>query len=806
MKYTLYLLFLLISCSLLAQHGRIVGKVLDGETSKALAKVSILLGQSNELIETDQKGDFTIENLNDGKFVLTFFLTDYTTLLQEVTVAEQKAINVEIKLEKLALDLEAVEVTAKAVSMGLRQLCDVEGTALYAAKKTEVIELDNLTANAATNNPRQVYKGIAGLNIWENDGAGLQLSIGARGLDPNRTSNFNTRQNGYDISADALGYPESYYTPPTQALKRIEVVRGAASLQYGPQFGGLLNFVFKKGNEKKAFEFESVNTVGSFGLLATFNSISGSKKNWRYYTFYQRKQGKGWRPNSDFYQNTAYASVSKKVGKKIDLGIEYTFMNYLSQQSGGLQDFEFAQNAQQSKRERNWFNVNWNLLAVHGDYTINDELKINSRSFLLMARREALGDLSAINRPDPLRERDLIKGAYQNFGNETRLIKRYNLNDLPSTFLIGTRYYQGFTTNQQGLANDGYEADFTFLNPDDLERSQYEFPSRNFSIFAENLFNISPQWSITPGIRLEHIRTASDGYYKEQVYSGGQVIFEQKFEDAKANNRSFALLGTGVSYKPLENIEAYSNFSQNYRPINFSDLAVVNPNLIVDSLLQDEEGFNVDLGIRGTIKDAIRFDVSGFLLQYKNRIGVGEIIIPDPAVIEKAIAFRTNIGDARIVGLEAYAEANLWKLLAKDTKKFNISIFTNFSLLQGIYTSGQSTFKGNNVELIPPFSLKMGINFQWKNLKAAYQYAYVAEHFSDATNAIFVVDATRGLIPAYSVQDLSLSYTISRFNIQTGINNLLDAHYFTRRATAYPGPGIIPADGRSFYLTLGVTF
>jgi Fe(3+) dicitrate transport protein len=51
----------------------------------------------------------------------------------------------------------------------------------------------------------------------------LQLSIGGRGLDPNRTSNFNTRQNGYDISADVLGYPESYYATPTEALEEIQL-------------------------------------------------------------------------------------------------------------------------------------------------------------------------------------------------------------------------------------------------------------------------------------------------------------------------------------------------------------------------------------------------------------------------------------------------------------------------------------------------------------------------------------------------------------------------------------------------------
>jgi Fe(3+) dicitrate transport protein len=374
-----------------------------------------------------------------------------------------------------------------------------------------------------------------------------------------------------------------------------------------------------------------------------------------------------------------------------------------------------------------------------------------------------------------------------------------------ATFLVGSRYYQGFTTNQQGDASAESNADFTFLNPTNLERSDYVFPSRNLAFFAENLFNLGKKWTITPGLRFEYIHTASDGYYKERVFSGGQVIFERIFEDKKENGRSFLLAGLGVGYKRKENIEVYANFSQNYRSINFSDLAVVNPNLIVDSNLVDERGFNVDFGLRGTaFNEALRFDANIFHLSYQDRIGVGEIIVPDPAVIERAVAFRTNIGDAEIFGLEAYTEVDLWQLWQPIRTDFSLVIFANGSLLHGKYVSGNSSFVGKSVELIPPFSLKTGINFRWKTLKIAYQYAYTAQHFSDATNAVFVADATRGLIPAYSVQDLSSSYTYKRFKLQAGINNLTNNYYFTRRATAYPGPGIIPSDGRNFYVTLAI--
>ena len=104
-------------------------------------------------------------------------------------------------------------------------------------------------------------------------GAVCNLGIGGRGLSPNRSSNFNIRQNGYDISADALGYPESYYTPSSEAMDRIEIIRGAASLQYGPQFGGLVNFVMKEGPKKSHLNLQpgkpSDPSVSSIHLTAS---------------------------------------------------------------------------------------------------------------------------------------------------------------------------------------------------------------------------------------------------------------------------------------------------------------------------------------------------------------------------------------------------------------------------------------------------------------------------------------------------------------------------------------------------------
>ncbi|MBL7809065.1 MAG: TonB-dependent receptor plug domain-containing protein, partial [Saprospiraceae bacterium] len=274
---------------------------------------------------------------------------------------------------------ELREVTIKAAqeqTMGMGKLRAVEGVIIYEGKKSEVVSLRDITANLSTNNARQVFSRVAGLNIWESDGAGLQLGIGGRGLSPNRTSNFNTRQNGYDISADALGYPESYYTPPTESLQRIEVVRGAASLQYGTQFGGMLNFVMHQPQERQPFQFTSRQTLGSWGFFGSYNAVSGSVGKVNYFGFFQHKRGNGWRPNSGFELNNGYVDVHWDLSERFELGIELTKMSYLAQQPGGLTDTQFEKDPRQSLRARNWFRVDWNLGCVHAEYKLSERTRI----------------------------------------------------------------------------------------------------------------------------------------------------------------------------------------------------------------------------------------------------------------------------------------------------------------------------------------------------------------------------------------------------------------------------------------------
>jgi Fe(3+) dicitrate transport protein len=331
MKLTAFkitLLLILGTNSLLAQNS-FSGVVRDSISQNPIAGAAIYKADKGLIAYSDERGRFEFE-ANQDKISLFVFGENYKVL--EVVIPAGKS---EIFLEEFKEELSAVEVFARQrKEFNLQRLQDVSGTAIYAGKKSEVILVDQTLANLASNNARQIYSQVAGLNIFQNDDAGLQLNIGGRGLDPNRSSNFNTRQDSYDISADVLGYPESYYTPAAEATEQIQIVRGAASLQYGTQFGGLVNFILKKPNPNKPIEIITRNTVGSNQLYTNFTSVSGTQGNWSYYSFFNFKKGDGFRPNSNFNSKNAYAYLAYSFSENSKISAAFTYMTYLAKQAG----------------------------------------------------------------------------------------------------------------------------------------------------------------------------------------------------------------------------------------------------------------------------------------------------------------------------------------------------------------------------------------------------------------------------------------------------------------------------------------
>ena len=796
------LLLCFISLQAFSQY-RLSGTVSSQEDSTFIKECVIYLNDDKKTAVTDSRGKFSFTDLPNGDYILHFTSLEFEYLQLPVRISNSDQV-IRIQLAPRTKTLEEIMITDSQVPFGLTRMRAVENVGIYEGKKSEVIVPEQLVANLSTNNARQVYARVAGLNIWENDGAGLQLSIGGRGLDPNRTSNFNVRQNGYDISADALGYPESYYTPPAEGIGKIQIVRGAASLQYGTQFGGLINFKMKTPIPDKKIEVTARQTVGSYGFYNAFTSGSGTVNKVSYYTFFQYKRGNGWRPNSTFDNHTFYGNINYAFTEKTRVGIDVTQMGYLAQQPGGLTDAMFQENPRQTNRARNWFKVNWNLLALHFDHSFNSMSEFNFRLFGLYANRYSLGFRpNRVATLDDNSERDLIKGDFTNWGAEARYLKRYSVGGKPSVILLGSRFYYGTNHSSQGVGSTGAGPDFNYINPDQYITYDYRFPNQNVSIFAENIFYLHDKFSLTPGVRYENIFTTAKGYYGT-IYKdlAGNILDINRTGETRDNGRQLLLAGMGLTYRPTSYTEIYSNISQNYRSITFSDMRISNPSSVIDPDLEDERGYSLDLGVRSDQTTLYNYDVSLFYLNYNNRIG--EVQFYDEN--NRVLRMRSNIGQAIIQGLEAYAEADVIGLVRSSQDSWSGVAFGNLALIRSKYKSSElAGVTGKEVEFVPRINLKSGFKLGYKNVKASFQYTYLSSQFTDATNSTQGdVSAVIGTIPSYAVMDFSMSYQYKKWRLEGSVNNLADAVYFTRRATGYPGPGILPSDGRSYFVTLQV--
>jgi Fe(3+) dicitrate transport protein len=789
--------------------GSIAGRVTDVR-GEGLPGVTVALKGTVRGTVTDGQGRYHLDALPAGTYTLVVSGIGLKSTERPVAIEASRATTADVQTEESAETLAEVTVSARQSAHGY--LAEVEGFAINATKKNEVIQPGRLDANLTIGNAREVFSRTPGIQVWENDGSGVQINVAARGLSPNRSWEFNVRQNGYDVSSDPMGYPEAYYNPPMEAVERIELVRGAAALQYGPQFGGLLNYVLKGADPTKPFSAEASLTGGSYGLRGLFAGVGGTTGKLSYYASYHHRQGDGWRQNGRFEVNHGYAQVQYALTPKLKVGGELTLMNYVNQQPGGLTDAQFAQDARQSSRFRNWFSTPWVVPALTAEFVASERTKFNAKVFSLVGERNSIGFTQAITVPDvPNAEgrfanRQIDRDLYRNWGTELRLMHRHRAFGLENTLSAGLRYFDGRTDRRQqgrGDAGSGFNLDLQDGQfPRDLS-----FRNQNGAVFAENLFKISEKWLFTAGLRLEHIELAASG----------RLGFKNGQEDLVGNlarSRSFVLGGLGAEYHVSHNAEFYANASQAFRPVTFADLTPPATTDVIDQNLRDARGLSADFGYRGTVQNWLRFDVGLFYLTYANRIGT----LTQTRADGTRYQFRTNLGRSVSQGAEAYAELDLLKLFGKTAARFgSLTPFASLGFTDATYRDFRTTsvsngqvvegnLSGKRVENAPRILHRFGLTYARRGLSATWQMSRVGAAFADASNTETPnAAATTGLIPAYAVQDVSLTYRFARrYIVRAGINNLTDARYFTRRAGGYPGPGLLPADGRTGYVSVGL--
>ncbi len=674
---------------------------------------------------------------------------------------------------------DEVLVAAKKPEERSNFLPDVQGTTINAGKKTSLLNFEELPP-VTNNNYRQALAKTTGLNLSEETTP--LVSIGSRGLAPDRAQYIQVMKDGIPIHADMFGYPEAYYTPPFQSIENIEYIRGGSALMYGPQPGGALNFITKQPDLDTPLRTYSENVFGSDNYFSTYNAATGTVGPMGYYAYFHERQGDGFRQtNSDF--EVISSGVKVVLNQTSDSRLTFNYDEYHEEhgEPGGLSlsttaNPTYEQNRNFSTREHDRFRLERYYGSLIYEKEFSEDTQFDWRTYgghyRRWSTRQRGGGFGTVPTGAAAQTSDIQEQDFYNIGFEPRVRHDYELFGETHTLTAGTHTFLSHSPRVEGRTSNPM-AESGIVRKEVFRGLWY------LSVFLENLFRIG-KLSITPGVRIENIWQRI-----HEEYNADKTTVP--LADAK-DHRAVPLFGLGIAYEIVKQVEAYINLSQSYRPKIFADSVPLGTNQVVDNDLSDGFAKQYDFGLRGEPFSFLSWDINYFILDFSDQVGtVGNTI--------------SNVGDAWHQGVELFTEVDivgLYDFLNKSELENRIGSFSPFialTLLDAEFDQGPN--KGKSPQYAPDYLLRFGSTYNFKDrVKISILSTFVDDQYAD--DAL----TPNRLVPSYKVWDLTGEVVLVKdawdafdLSLFGGVNNLFDENYYARVTSA----GIDPANDRNVY-------
>ncbi|WP_229247960.1 TonB-dependent receptor [Dyadobacter sandarakinus] len=781
----------------------IKGQVLT-EKGQPLEGVAVHLQNTRFGTQTGKDGRYLLQKLPAGSYRVRFSMVGFETQEISAEVSEGESLILSVSIRESTLSLNEVTVGDRRNVVHTERLPDVHDLFIAAGKKTEVVQLAGVNGNIAEKTGRQIFARIPGVFVYDMDGSGNQINISTRGLDAHRSWEYNIRQNGIITNSDMYGYPASHYSPAMESIERIELVRGTSSLQYGAQFGGMINYVTKLPDTTKAFSFESINSGGSFGLFSSYNSVGGRIGKMTYSAYYQKRHSNGYRKNAKSDAQSQFVSIGYDFSKSFRVKAELGRSSYVYQIPGPLTDAMFNADPRQSTRSRNYFNPDIYIPSIVLDWRLSasTHLKLTS-SGVYGARNSVMYDAFA-NVPDTInpatngyKARQVDIDNFKSFTSELRMIQTFKIGSVRNTLSAGVQVMRNHLRRRQlGKGTTGSDFDLSLTEP--VFGRDLHMKTKNIALFLENLIQITPELSVSPGLRVESGSTDMTGVisYYDPLHLPNRI------------SHRFPLFGVSSQYRINAFNKLYAGVSQAYRPVVFKDIIPGSVLEQVDKNLKDAYGYNLEAGLTGNLRNFLRYDIGVFQVMINHRMGTVGMRNEN----NESYLFRTTTGDSKTRGVEAYIEVVPWRVYNGQSPT-ELSVFTSTSYFDARYVHGtavqngeNTTIAGNRVEGVPAWISRNGIQLEHKKLSLTAQFSYVSSNYANSLNTETPsVNGTIGKVPGYGLWDLNGTFHFNRnYTLRMGVNNIANKQYFTKRPTMYPGAGVWSSDGRSFNVSFGI--
>lgn len=673
----------------------------------------------------------------------------------------------------------------------------------------------------------EALREVPGVHVRDEDGLGIRPNIGIRGLDPTRSRKVHIMEDGVPIMLMPYGDPSSYYFPPIFRFDRIEVLKGSGQLLYGPQnIGGVMNFITRMPSAQPEghFQFWGGNN-NYFNTHFDYGGTWGKSGYLVDYTHYQSDT-----PRFLNIRAKVDDLTFKTVQELSDRTQILAKFNYYREDSGigyqGLTESEWGSTRGQN-RETLFNNDHFDFhrigyhVAVNHMFTANLTSTINffghyiQRDWTRQAQQGVNADGSTNGGVQlgnsipatavgvvPANQRFTNEREYWVYGVEPRFHYNHALLGVNAEADFGARYmYEQSDRKQLRHLSSGIGVPSSCVgvvggtpnNNSCLGENNLRTTNAYALFFQERL--IFGQFTVTPGVRLEHI-VYDQNNRLANVNNGDGVYGKAEFTEV--------LPGVGVTYSPVKDHTIFFGAHRGMSPPQVSDAVTLNTGQPVD--LGPELSWTYELGARGSLTQWAGYEFTLFQMDFSNQIitqsaagGVGSTLTSAGETRHRGIEFATRLDllDA-VTGKNRDQDIILdlnytWVAQAEFVGTRNSSI-GGISLLPG--EAATVSVSGNRLPYSPKHLLTAGIGYSNRAFApgafdARLEAQCISDQFGDDRNLHNPTpNGQRGIVRGWCMLNAAINQHVKKINTTfffVGKNMLDQETIMDRTRGIYPG-------------------
>ncbi|MFU8763972.1 MAG: TonB-dependent receptor family protein [Haliea sp.] len=595
---------------------------------------------------------------------------------------------------------------------------------------------------------------VPGINATSEEETGIVANLGLRGLSASESKSL-ILEDGVPVAPGLFIGNERYFNPRIQRVERIEVLKGSASLRYGPStIGGVINYQTKTPDDGVLVS----TRLGSFDTReATLEAGGRSESGDAFAGIVATHARSDGFMDKDYEMSDVMVKAGMALSQDQSLGMKFSYHeNDANISYRGLLLEDYRAGADYNPAPDDYFLTDRIGLDLNHEWRLSERATLKTLAYWSEVTRDYWRynvDTAASNDAGRWIYTDSLTGnnrSFERYGIETRLALQHQLFGIASDAEFGLRFMEEESDDTRIRASRA--ADRTGVNDRHIVDS-----ADSIAAYVQNRMQLTDRLALTLGLRVES-------------YEQERVVLTDNNALADTSNTE-ALPGIGATYELTDTAQLYGGVYRAFSPAS-NGVALDG---LTDQDLEGERSVNYEIGVRG-LQGALSYEVAAFYMDFDNQVVTGN---SDSNLSQSNAGKTLHQGMELVLGYELGA---------------GFSLDTNFTWVpDSEFRSGEN--RGNRLPYAPEYLANASLNYSDGKLSAALTAHHRGEQYGDPTNQEFIPSGAAGgiwggLMPSYTLYDAMAQYAFSdQLTLFGAVKNIGDKRYITGlRQGIYVGP------------------